>query len=263
MKPTFFATQRDFRAWLEAHHASERQLLVGFYKRGTGKPSMSWPESVDEALCFGWIDGVRKSLSDEAYTIRFTPRKATSIWSAINVTRVAALESLGRMAPAGRRAFAARNPARTGVYSHERKAAAIFSPDDERRLRANLAAAAFFDAQPPWYRRTATHWVISAKRDITRARRLDQLIRDSSEGRTIGPLTRPSGSRAAPGQGEAGNSRSAGSARSAGNSRTAGNAPRAPSVRAQRTLKAKAASRRSTRKTPAQPAPKRQTKPRP
>lgn len=191
MKPTFFATSRDFRAWLEAHHQSERQLLVGYYKRGTGMPSISWPESVDEALCFGWIDGVRKSLSEDAYSVRFTPRKATSIWSAINVARVAALESLGRMTPAGRRAFALRTPERTGVYSFERYAAAQFAPEQARRLRANRAAATFFDAQPPSYRRMATHWVISAKREETRSRRLDQLILDSSEGRRIGPLARP------------------------------------------------------------------------
>jgi uncharacterized protein YdeI (YjbR/CyaY-like superfamily) len=191
MKPTFFASSRDFRAWLEAHHESERQLLVGYYKRGTGKPSISWPESVDEALCFGWIDGVRKSLSEDAYSVRFTPRRATSVWSAINVARAAALESLGRMTPAGRRAFALRTPERTGVYSFERNASARLSPDAERRLRANAAAFAFFDAQPPGYRRTATHWVISAKREATRARRLDQLIRDSAEGRRIGPLARP------------------------------------------------------------------------
>jgi uncharacterized protein YdeI (YjbR/CyaY-like superfamily) len=197
MKPTFFATPQEFRSWLEAHHATHRELLVGFYKRGLGKPSITWPESVDEALCFGWIDGVRKSLSEDAYTIRFTPRRATSIWSAINVARVAALESLGRMTPAGRRAFAARTPERTGVYSFERNEAARFLPEQAKKLRANRAAAEFFDAQPPWYRRTATHWVISAKREATRARRLDQLIADSAEGRTIGPLTRPTGKKVA------------------------------------------------------------------
>jgi uncharacterized protein YdeI (YjbR/CyaY-like superfamily) len=195
MKPTFFATPQDFRSWLEAHHATERELLVGFYKRGFGKPSISWPESVDEALCFGWIDGVRKSLSEEAYSIRFTPRRATSIWSAINVARVAALESLGRMAPAGRRAFAARTPERTGVYSHDRSEPAQFTTVQLQRLRAHPAAAAFFDAQPPWYRRTATHWVVSAKREDTRERRLDQLIADSAESRTIGALTRSPGKR--------------------------------------------------------------------
>jgi uncharacterized protein YdeI (YjbR/CyaY-like superfamily) len=190
MKPTFFATPAEFRAWLEANHQSAKELLVGFYKRGSGKPSISWPESVDEALCFGWIDGVRKSIDEDAYTIRFTPRKPTSIWSAINVAKVAALETLGRMTPAGRRAFAARTPERTGVYSFELEAAAVLGPDEEQRLRANAKAAAFFDAQPPGYRRTSIHWVISAKRDETRRRRLDQLIADSAKGRVIAPLAR-------------------------------------------------------------------------
>jgi uncharacterized protein YdeI (YjbR/CyaY-like superfamily) len=197
MKATFFETARDFRAWLEAHHATERQLVVGYYKRASGKPSMTWPESVDEALCFGWIDGVRKSLSEDAYSIRFTPRKRTSNWSAINVARVAALESLGRMTPAGRRSFEARTPERTGVYSFERNTAAVFSPEEERRFRAHPAAASFFDAQPPGYRRTVTHWVISAKRDATRARRLEQLIEDCAQGRRLGIVARPVGKKAA------------------------------------------------------------------
>ena len=190
MKPTFFPTPAELRAWLEDHHTTHTELLVGFYKRGTGKPSITWPESVDEALCFGWIDGVRRRLSDEAYTIRFTPRKPTSIWSAINVARVAELEKTGKMTPAGRRAFASRTPERTGVYSFERKVAAKLTPDEEKKLRASSDAAAFFDAQPPWYRRTAIHWVVSPKRTETRQRRLDQLISDSAAGRTIAPLTR-------------------------------------------------------------------------
>jgi uncharacterized protein YdeI (YjbR/CyaY-like superfamily) len=192
-QPLFFAAPKEFRAWLELHHAAKTELLVGFYKKGSGKPSISWPESVDEALCFGWIDGVRRSLGDDAYTIRFTPRKATSIWSAINVDKVTELEKLGKMRDAGRRAFAARTDARTGVYSFERREPAKLTGAQEKALRANRKAAAFFDAQPPWYRRTATHWVISAKREETRARRLAQLIADSAAGRTIGLLTRPSG----------------------------------------------------------------------
>jgi uncharacterized protein YdeI (YjbR/CyaY-like superfamily) len=191
MKPTFFATPDAFRRWLRAHHATETELLVGFYKKGSGKPSMTWPESVDEALAYGWIDGVRKSLSDEAYTVRFTPRKPTSIWSAINVAKVAELEKAGRMQAAGRRAFALRTAERTGVYSFERNAVAELTPDQGQRLRANPAAAQFFDAQPPYYRRTAIHWVISAKREETRARRLEQLIEDSAAGRKIALLARP------------------------------------------------------------------------
>jgi uncharacterized protein YdeI (YjbR/CyaY-like superfamily) len=190
-KPLYFATGAEFRKWLEKNHETEKELLVGFHKRSSGKACMTWPESVDEALCFGWIDGVRRSLGEEAYTIRFTPRKPTSIWSAINVAKVGELTKLGKMRPAGARAFAARTAAKTGVYSFERKEAAVLSPKQQQALRANQAAGRFFDAQAPWYRRTAIHWVISAKREETRERRLQQLIADSAAGRTIGPLTRP------------------------------------------------------------------------
>jgi uncharacterized protein YdeI (YjbR/CyaY-like superfamily) len=195
MKPTFFKTPARFRAWLETHHETKKELLVGFYKKGTGKQSITWPESVDEALCFGWIDGVRRSLGDEAYSIRFTPRRPRSIWSAVNVARVTELAAAGRMTPAGTRAFEARTPERTGVYAFERKAAAELTAEEDAKLRAYRKAAAFFDAQPPWYRRTAIHWVVSAKRPETRQRRLDQLIGDSAAGRTIPPLTRPGSKR--------------------------------------------------------------------
>jgi uncharacterized protein YdeI (YjbR/CyaY-like superfamily) len=190
-KSTFFATPAAFRKWLDAYHATASELTVGFYKTGSGKPSMTWPESVDEALCYGWIDGVRRSLGDEAYTIRFTPRKPTSNWSAINVAKVAELTRLGKMRPAGQRAFERRTAERTGIYSFERKEPAKLTPAQEAQLRSNARAAAFFDAQPPWYRRTALHWVVSAKQESTRERRLVQLIADSAAGRTIGPLTRP------------------------------------------------------------------------
>ena len=187
-KPAFFATPAHFRAWLEEHHDEKSELLVGFWKTGSGNPSMTWPESVDEALCFGWIDGVRRSLGDDAYCVRFTPRKPTSNWSAVNVAKVAELQRLGRMRPAGERAFAARTADKTGVYSFERNAAAVLSPAHEATLRGNREAATFFDAQPPWYRRVAVHWVISAKRSETRDRRLAQLVADSAAGRRIGPV---------------------------------------------------------------------------
>ena len=190
----FFATPAKLRAWFEAHHESAKEVLIGFYKRATAKPSITWRESVDEALCFGWIDGIRRSLGDDAYTIRFTPRKTTSIWSAINVARVEALTKLGKMKPAGLRAFAARTAERTGVYSFERKEAAQLSPAQAKQLRANAKARAFFESQAPWYQRTAIHWVISAKREETRERRLAQLIADSAAGKKIKPLTSPSGS---------------------------------------------------------------------
>lgn len=190
-KPLFFASPAAFRRWLDKNHASATELLVGFHKVGSGKPSMTWSESVDEALCYGWIDGVRRSLGADAYTIRFTPRRPTSIWSAINVAKVAELSRQGRMRPAGQRAFDLRTPERTGVYSFERLAAAVLSPAQEAELRANRRAAAFFDAQAPWYRRTAIHWVTSAKQEATRARRLAQLIAESAAARRIGPLNRP------------------------------------------------------------------------
>jgi uncharacterized protein YdeI (YjbR/CyaY-like superfamily) len=190
MEPTYFATRAEFRAWLEAHHERETELLVGFHKRGSGRPSITWPESVDQALCFGWIDGVRRSLGADAYTIRFTPRKPRSNWSAINVARMGELEAAGLVHPAGQAAFERRSDDRTAIYSYEQRKTARLPDEYERELRANPAAAEFFDAQAPWYRRTATHWVISAKREETRARRLGQLIEHSAAGRTIPPLTR-------------------------------------------------------------------------
>jgi uncharacterized protein YdeI (YjbR/CyaY-like superfamily) len=189
MKPRFFATPGSFRAWLEEHHATKTELVVGFRKRATGKASITWPESVDEALCFGWIDGVRRSIDSDSYTIRFTPRRANSIWSANNVARVGELTKTGRMARAGLDAFALRTPERTGVYSFERNAAAVLAAEDEAKLRANARAARYFDAQAPWYRRAAIHWVISAKLPDTQQRRLAQLIADSAAGRTVPPLT--------------------------------------------------------------------------
>ena len=188
---TFFSSPVEFRNWLRRHHATEKELWVGFRKKHTGRPSITWPESVDEALCFGWIDGVRKSLDADAYTIRFTPRKPTSIWSAINVAKVEALRKEGKMQSAGEAAFAKRTAERTGVYSFERTTSAKLSGAESRALKANPKAAAFFSAQPPWYQRAATHWIVSAKRDDTRAKRLAALIADSAAGRTVKPLTRP------------------------------------------------------------------------
>jgi uncharacterized protein YdeI (YjbR/CyaY-like superfamily) len=189
MEATFFATPAEFRAWLQEHHESATELLVGFYKKGSGKPSITWPESVDQALCFGWIDGVRRSLGDEAYTIRFTPRKPSSNWSAVNVKRIGELIAEGHVHPAGLAAFERRSDDRTAIYAYEQRKTAQLPPAFEQQLRANEKAAEFFDGQPPWYRRTAAHWVISAKREATRERRLAQLIEDSANGRRIGPLT--------------------------------------------------------------------------
>jgi uncharacterized protein YdeI (YjbR/CyaY-like superfamily) len=188
VKPRFFASAADWRAWLAANHGDAGELLVGFWKTATKKPCMTWSESVDEALCFGWIDGVRKGLGDASYSIRFTPRKPNSIWSSINVAKVEALRASGKMMPAGEAAFGHRTAARTGVYSFERAEAAVLPPAMAKRLRANAAASAWFDAQPPGYRKTATHWVISAKQEETRERRLETLIEDSTNGLRIKPL---------------------------------------------------------------------------
>jgi len=187
-RPRFFATPAAFRRWLERHHDSETELWVGFHKRATGKPSLTWPQSVDEALCFGWIDGLRKRLDDESYVIRFTPRQAKSTWSAVNLRRMEELLAEGRVAPAGRDAHARRTAERTGIYSYEQRHTARFDPELEKRLRADPDAWSYFQAQAPWYRRTATFWVMSAKREATRSRRLDQLLAACAAGRAIPPL---------------------------------------------------------------------------
>jgi len=187
MRPVFFKTPADFRAWLERHHDAARELLVGFYKTGSGRASLTWPESVDEALCFGWIDGVRRQIDDVSYSIRFTPRRPRSIWSVINTRRVAVLAREKRMRPAGLKAFAARDPKKTGVYSFERETAAL-PPPFEKTFRANRKAWSFFEAQPQGYKRLAAYFVISAKQEATRGRRLARLIQDSAEGRRLGLL---------------------------------------------------------------------------
>ena len=189
LKPKYFATPAAFRAWLEAHHATSTELLVGFYKRGSGKSSITWPESVDEALCFGWIDGVRRSIDDERYTIRFTPRKARSTWSAINIKRVAELTKLGRMQPAGMEAFARRQETKSQIYSYEQRVEATLDDEFQRQFRANRRAWEWFQTQPTWYRRTATYWVMTAKKEETRRKRLATLIADSANGNRIAPLS--------------------------------------------------------------------------
>jgi uncharacterized protein YdeI (YjbR/CyaY-like superfamily) len=191
VEPTFFATPADFRSWLEAHHGNETELLVGYYKKATGRPSITWPESVDEALCFGWIDGVRRGIDEESYSIRFSPRQKRSIWSAVNIKRAGELIEEGRMTSAGLAAFAARTDDRSAIYSHERRHNAQLEPEQEARFRANARAWEWFQGRPPSYRRTALHWVVSAKRPETRERRLAALIEDSAAGRNVKPLTRP------------------------------------------------------------------------
>jgi uncharacterized protein YdeI (YjbR/CyaY-like superfamily) len=189
MEPIYFASPDEFRAWLAQNHEREREVLVGFYKKHTGRPTLTWPQSVDEALCYGWIDGVRRSAGEEAYTIRFTPRKAKSTWSAVNLKRVPELITEGRMHPAGLRAYEAREESNSRIYAYEQGDAAAFDEVLEARFRENEAAWDFFQAQPPGYRKTSTHWVMSAKQEATRLRRLDQLIADSASGRRLDQLT--------------------------------------------------------------------------
>jgi uncharacterized protein YdeI (YjbR/CyaY-like superfamily) len=182
LEPRFFANPAEWRRWLAAHHAREQELWVGFHKRATGQPSLTWPESVDEALCFGWIDGLRKRLDDRSYMIRFTPRRTGSIWSAVNVRRVSELIRRGRMRAAGRRAFEKRDEKKTAVYSFEQRRQAKLPARYLRELRANAAAWQFFSRQAPWYQRTVTWWIVSAKREPTQRKRLETLIADSARG---------------------------------------------------------------------------------
>jgi len=190
-KHVFFPSSSDWYAWLERYHLELRELWVGFYKKTSGKPSITWPEAVDGALCFGWIDGIRKNVDEASYTIRFTPRKSRSTWSAINIKRVGELTKLGLIQPAGVRAFEGRTKANSQIYSYEQRKTAKFGREYERRFRAHKAAWNFFQTQPPWYRRTATWWVITAKKEETRLRRLTTLIEDSKHARTLRALIRP------------------------------------------------------------------------
>jgi len=193
VRPTFFATAGELREWLERNHATAAELFVGFYRRGSGKPSITWQELVDEELCFGWIDGIRQGIDEVSYTNRITPRKPRSTWSAVNVARAQELIRLGRMHPAGLKAFERRTDERSAIYSYEQRKSARLERGAERSFRANQKAWTFFQAQAPGYRQAATWWVISAKREETRKKRLATLIADSALGRAIGPLRRRPG----------------------------------------------------------------------
>lgn len=166
-------------------------MFVGYFKKATGKQTMTWSQAVDQALCFGWIDGMRKRIDDERYMIRFTPRKPSSTWSAVNVERIKELTELGLMRPEGLNAFQARVEGKTGVYAYERRDAAALDEAEEREFSANPQAWAFFQARPPSYRTAAIWWVVSAKKPETRRKRLATLMEDSANGRTVKPLTRP------------------------------------------------------------------------
>jgi uncharacterized protein YdeI (YjbR/CyaY-like superfamily) len=189
MKPTFFESPSKLRAWLEKHHARENELWVGFHKKSSGKASITWPEAVDALLCFGWIDGIRKSIDETSYTIRVTPRKAKSKWSAINVKRIQELKKLGLLHATGLKAFEVRTAENT--YSYEQRNVSKLGDRFEKIFRTNKAAWDFFCLQAPSYQRTATWWVISAKKDETKLRRLERLIEDSEHRQPVGPLKRP------------------------------------------------------------------------
>jgi uncharacterized protein YdeI (YjbR/CyaY-like superfamily) len=187
---TFFETPAAFARWLRRNHRTAPELWIGYYKRATGRPSLTWPESVREALRFGWIDGLRRSIDGESYRIRFTPRRPTSTWSQVNIRFAEDLLAEGKMEPAGLAAFEARKAQPLGIYTDEQREGAA-AARVERELKRSRAAWTFFQAQAPWYRRTCARWVAGAKREETRQRRLDTLIADSVRGRTIAPLTRP------------------------------------------------------------------------
>ena len=186
MPPIYFASPAEWRAWLTSHHTTEDELWVGFYRKATGKPTLTWPESVDQALCFGWIDGIRKTIDQERYVIRFTRRRPKSDWSLVNTRRVGELTRLGLMRAAGTKAFEGRR--RAASYSYEQRIAPKFPAALEKRFKAHRAAWTFFREQPPGYRRLATFYVVSAKQEATRLKRLERLIGDSSAGRRLGSL---------------------------------------------------------------------------
>jgi uncharacterized protein YdeI (YjbR/CyaY-like superfamily) len=190
MEPIFFANAEEWRDWLEQNHSDSSEVWVGMYKKASGRPSMNWSDAVDQALCFGWIDGIRRSVDEISYANRFTPRRPGSNWSAVNIEKVRKLKKQGLMRPAGLAAFEKRLDDRSVVYSYER-ANATLGKAFEKKFRSNKKAWRFWESQPPGYRRIATWWVISAKREETRERRLATLIEDSAEGRRIGLVTRP------------------------------------------------------------------------
>jgi uncharacterized protein YdeI (YjbR/CyaY-like superfamily) len=187
----YFTSPEELRDWFDANHQTATELWLGSYKRATGRPTVTWSEAVDEALCVGWIDSVRYSLDPARSAQRFTPRRKGSNWSAVNIAKVKTLTEEGRMKPAGLAAFEARSDERSAIYSYERRKEAAFEPDQEARFRANEAAWAWFEARPASYRTAAIYWVVSAKRPETREKRLATLIEDSVAGRTVKPLTPP------------------------------------------------------------------------
>ncbi|MEV4707950.1 YdeI/OmpD-associated family protein [Actinoplanes sp. NPDC049316] len=190
MEPVFFASEADLRTWFEKHHADEPELLVGYYKKHTGRPTVQHTEAIAQALCFGWIDSIARRIDEDRYHVRFTPRRPGSVWSAVNVAKIAELTAAGLMHPAGLEAFEKRKPDKVATYSYEQPADAVLDDGQLARFRREEKAWQWFTEQSPSYRRAAAHWVVSAKRAETRERRFAQLIADSAAGRTVPPLTR-------------------------------------------------------------------------
>ena len=184
MELIFFKKPADFRKWFEKHHANISELWVGFYKKSSGQDSITWPESVDQALCFGWIDGIRKSVDEVSYTIRFTPRRSGSIWSAVNIKRAGELIEMGLMKPEGLAAFERRKENKSGIYAYEQRSAEL-EACYEKRFRQNKTAWKFFEAQPAWYRKQMNWWIVSAKKEVTRLKRLAKLVDESEHKRRV------------------------------------------------------------------------------
>jgi uncharacterized protein YdeI (YjbR/CyaY-like superfamily) len=184
LKPKFFRTPADLQSWLEKNHATATELWVGFHKKDSGKPSITWPESVDQELCFGWIDGIRTRVDETSYRIRFTPRRRGSVWSAINIKRTRELVRQKQMRPAGLKAFAARIENRSGIYSYEQRNTDLSQPC-AKLLKKNKAASKFFEKQPPSYRKMMGWWIVSAKTEQTRMVRLGKLICESTKGKRL------------------------------------------------------------------------------
>jgi uncharacterized protein YdeI (YjbR/CyaY-like superfamily) len=182
--PRYFASQAALRRWLEAHHASSRELWIGYYKKASGRPSITHQQALDEALCFGWIDGVVKRLDDERFMQRFSPRTPTSVWSVVNLKRMAELIEQGVVSPHGRKVYEERDPRRSGLYSYENRPKA-FDAAVERAFRAQKDAWTFFNAQPPGYRKLCVFFVMEAKKEETRMRRLERLIAASAKGKRM------------------------------------------------------------------------------
>jgi uncharacterized protein YdeI (YjbR/CyaY-like superfamily) len=185
VKPRFFATPEKFRAWLAKNHGTAPELLVGFHKKGSGRPSIDWPQSVDEALCFGWIDGIRRNIDADSYSIRFTPRRARSVWSSINIRRVEALSKEGRMSAAGLAAYQRRSKDRSAIYAYEQRASAKLAPAEMRAFKASAGAWEHFSKLAPSYRQKVLYWITSARKPETREKRLARIIAASSAGKKL------------------------------------------------------------------------------